>query len=217
MSDLVMQSLGELNERWGVCGFTSTFYAMYRANPGTRGWLVNATQVFSVLYEISDYLKALEAAQSPLLKDIATFTRSFGEPYDKFTVRSYIETIDQASENTRRLLEFGNDNRTKRYETKLRGYAPFGIALPPQAVADYIERMWKWRATVIEFNAKDMTSDAIVGVRNVNDKTKKLYHGLCHYLYRGGCKYYSWGNLYNSLAEARSYYEIVYAITIRKY
>jgi hypothetical protein len=114
-------------------------------------------------------------------------------------------------------LEFGNDTCTKGYETQLKGYPLFGIAMPPQAVADYIERMWKWKATIIEFKAGDLTSDAIVGVRKTTNTTMTLYHGLCHYLYRGGGKYYSWGQMFPSLAAANADYEICYAITIRKY
>lgn len=217
MSGSVMESLGELNARWGICGFTSAFYAMYRANPGSRGWLVNATQVYSVLYEITDYLKALQAAQSSLLKDITNFTRSFGQPYDTFTVDDYIKSVDTASEDTRQILDFGFDAFTQSHEQALRGDKLFGIAMPPQAVADYIERMWKWKATITEFKAADLTGDAIVGVRNTTNTTMKLYNGLCHYLYRGGGKYYSWGKSFSSLTTANANYEIVYAITIRKY
>lgn len=217
MSGTVMESLGQLNRGWGICGFTSTFYAMYQASPATRGWLVNATQVFSVLYEISDYLKALQAVQSPLLKDITAFTRSFGPPYDTFTVDDYIASIDGASETTRQVLEFGSDPVTKGLEAGLKADKLFGIAMPPQAVADYIERMWKWKATIHEFKAGDLTSDAIVGVRNVTNKTMTMYHGLCHYLYRGGGRYYSWGKSFASLADANKNYAICYAITIRKY
>ncbi len=217
MSGSVMESLGELNGGWGICGFTSTFYAMYQANPGSRGWLVNATQVYSVLYEISDYLKALQAAQSSLLKDITNFTQSFGHPYDTFTVDNYIKSVDTASENTRQILDFGFDAFTQSHEQALRDDKLFGIAMPPQAVADYIERMWKWKATITDFKAADLTSDAIVGVRNVTNTNMKLYNGLCHYLYRGSGKYYSWGKSYSSLAAAKASYEIVYAITIKKY
>ncbi|HYZ31779.1 MAG TPA: hypothetical protein VE684_05790 [Crenalkalicoccus sp.] len=217
MSDAVMKSLGQLNEGWGICGFTSTFYAMYQANPGSRGWLVNATQVYSVLYEISDYLKALQAAQSPMLQDITAFTRSFGDPYDTFTVEDYIQRIDTLSENTRQYLAFGNDALTRAHETGLKDYPLFGIAMPPQAVADYIERMWKWRATVAEFNAAGFSGDAIVGVRNVKNTTMKMYHGLCHYLFRGGSTYYSWGRTFASLTDANADYAICYAITVRKY
>lgn len=217
MSGSVMESLGELNQGWGICGFTSTFYAMYHANPAARGWLVNATQVYSVLYEISDYLKTLQAAQSPLLKDITAFTRSFGAPYDKFTVDGYIQAVDTASEDTRQILDFGWDSFTVAHEETLRSDKLFGIAMPPQAVADYIERMWKWRATITEFNPGNLADDAIVGVRNVKITTARLYHGLCHYLYRGGGKYYSWGKEFSSLAATGKPYAICYAITIRKY
>lgn len=221
MSSSVMESLGQLNERWGVCGFTSTFYAMYDQNPGTRSWLVNATQVYSVLYEISDYLKALQGAGSKLLKDITEFTQSFGAPYDTFTVENYIQTIDLTSETTRRVLAFGNDADRQDFETKLKRYPLFGIALPPQAVADYIERQWKWKATITEYKAGDLTCDAIVGVFKPNDASMKLYHGLRHYLYRGKGKYYSWGKSFDLLADAAAHvgsnYQICYAIEIRKY
>ena len=221
MSASMNLALGNLNKQWGVCGFTSTFYAMYRANPAARGWLVNASEVYSVLYEISDYLKALQAAQSPLLNDITDFTRSFGPPYHQFDVPSYINMIDTASEYTRQILAGGNESHRKSNEAALTGYSLFGIAMPPQAVADYIERMWKWKATIIEFGAGSFAGDAIVGVRNPADTTMTKYHGLCHYLYRGGGTYYSWGDEFPSLEAAansvKSTYAICYAITIRKY
>jgi hypothetical protein len=217
MSGPVMESLGTLNQGWGICGFTSTFYAMYQANPATRAWLVNATQVFSVLYEISDYLKALQAAGSPLLKDITAFTRSFGPPYDTFTVEDYIASIDTASEETRQYLEFASRRLMKGVEAQLKADKLFGIAMPPHAVADYIERMWKWKATVIEFKAGDLSDDAIVGVRKVRNSTMTMYHGLCHYLYRGKGRYYSWGQSFGTLADANADYAICYAITVRKY
>ncbi len=220
MSASVMDSLGQLNDGWGVCGFTSTFYAMYQQNPGTRGWLVNATQTYSVLYEITDYLKALKAVASPLLKDITAFTRSFGPPYDTFTIEGYIDKVDNSSETTRQYLAFGSDRFMKSHDTTLRDDDLFGIAMPPQAVADYIERMWKWKATITEFKAADLSGDAIVGVHNPANTTMTMYSGLCHYLYRGGGKYYSWGQSFPSLAAAagqQKKYEICYATTIRKY
>jgi hypothetical protein len=211
-----MESLGELNEGWGVCGFTSTFYAMYQANPGSRGWLVNATQAYSVLYEICDYLQALQAVQSPILKDITDFTRSFGPPYDTFTVDGYIKSVETASEDTRKILEFGWDSGTVSHQEALKGDKLFGIAMPPQAVADYIERMWKWRATITESNAASLSDDAIIGVRKPSNTTMKLCNGLCHYLYRGGGKFYSWGKVFSSLAAANKDYQICYAITIKR-
>lgn len=217
MSGSVMKTLGQLNRGWGICGFTSTFYAMYQANPATRGWLVNATQVYSVLYEICDYLKMLQAANSPLVKDIETFTRSFGSPYDTFDVNDYISKVESSSEATRQVLAFGDNSDRKDRHRELRDDELFGIAMPPQVVADYIERVWKWKAAITEFKASDLIGDAIVGVRNVTSTSLTMYHGLCHYLYRGGGKYYSWGSSFPSLAAANANYDICYAITIRRY
>jgi hypothetical protein len=217
MSDSVRKDLGQLNRGWGICGFTSTFYAMYHANPVTRGWLVNASQVFSVLYEICDYLKMLQAAGSPLIKDIEAFTQSFGDEHATFTVPNYIAMVETSSESTRNLLAFGDNDDRKQLHRELRDESLFGIAMPPVAVADYIKRVWKWNATITEFKAADLIGDAIVGVRNPNNTTLKKYNGLCHYLYRGNGKYYSWGGMYPTLAAANPNYEICYAITIRKY
>lgn len=216
MSSSVMKSMGVLNAGWGICGFTSTFYAMYDKRPGTQGWLVNATQVFSVLYEITDYLKALQGTNSPLLKAITEFTRSFGPPYDKFTVQGYIEMVDLSSETTRQVLSFGDDTLTKQFEGELKTDELFGIAMPPLAVADYIERQWKGKATITESKISSVGGDAIVGVRDKTDTKKTLYHGLCHYLYRSGGKFYSWGNEYAALADADPNFEICYTIDIKK-
>jgi hypothetical protein len=190
---------------------------MYHANPATRGWLVNASQAFSVLYEICDYLKMLQAAGSPLIKDIEAFTQSFGPDHASFTVPNYISMVETASETTRQWLAFGDNADRKELHREIRGESLFGIALPPQAVADYIQRVWKWNATITELNAAGLVGDAIVGVRNKTDKERKMYNRLCHYLYRGGSKYYSWGDEFPSLAAANPNYEICFAITIRKY
>ena len=37
-----MDKMGSLNNAWGVCGFTSTFYAMFAQNKGKRPELANA-------------------------------------------------------------------------------------------------------------------------------------------------------------------------------
>lgn len=217
MSDTAMLSMGNLNRGWGICGFTSTFYAMYKANPAARGALINASDVFSVLYEITDYLKLLQSAGSPLVGEIERFTRSFGPPYDTFTVPGYIASVDKASTTMSRLISLDSVAVANVEASAMSHNALFGIAMPPQAVADYIQRVWKWRATIIEYGAESSSDDAVVGVRDVKDTTLKLYHGLCHYLYRSNNVYYSWGNRYGSLTAANRNYKICYAITLRKY
>lgn len=217
MSDSAMLSMGNLNRGWGICGFTSTFYAMYRANPAARGALINASDVFSVLYEITDYLKLLQSAGSPLVGEIERFTRSFGPPYHTFTVSNYIASVDKASTTMSRFISLDSLTVANVQATAMSHNALFGIAMPPQAVADYIERVWKWRATIIEYGAESSMEDALVGVRDITDTKMKMYHGLCHYLYRSSNKFYSWGHEYDSLTDADENFKICYAITIRRY
>jgi len=217
MADTAMLSMGNLNRGWGICGFTSTFYAMYQANPATRGSLINASSVFSVLYEISDYLKLLQSAGSPLVNDITRFTRSFGKPFDTFSVPKYIQAIDKASTNMSRFISLPSLGVARIEESSMERNELFGIALPPQAVVDYIERVWKWRAGITEYGVGNMHDDAIVGVRDIKNTTLKMYHGLCHYLYRENNRFYSWGAEFPNLAAADPNYKICYAISIRKY
>jgi hypothetical protein len=198
MSTSINASLGIMNAGWGVCGFTSTFYAMHHANPGTRAWLINATQAYSVLYEIRDYLMSVKG--TTLETDIRDFTRSFGAPYDTFTIDTYIARIDGASA---KLKESVN----------IKDVELFGVAMPPHVVVDYITRAWKWKASVHDFATPGMITDAIVGVTE-DWSNGKPYHGLCHYLYRGKHKYYSWGNEYPSLKAAMPKASICYAITV---
>lgn len=202
-----MNALGIVNDDWGVCGFTSTFYAMYDANPAARGMLINATKAYSVLFEIKDYLESRKQQNSPLLDDITNFTQSFGPPYDTFDVDTYIANVEAASASSRTRRDILDD-------------PTFAIAMPPQAVVDYIQGFWKWQATITEFGAANSSGDAIIGVARQIDNTKP-YHNLRHYLYRGSGAWYSWGKRFNSLAEAGAHvgadYKICYAITIRKY
>lgn len=198
MSNTINPSLGVMNAGWGICGFTSTFYAMHHRSPGTRPWLINATQAYSVLYEIRDYLVSIQGTQ--LETDIRVFTRSFGPPHDTFTFDNYIRLIDTASATLKESEDIVDDER-------------FGIGMPPHCVADYVTRAWKWKATVQDLSTPATITDAIVGV-TMDWNAGKPYHGLCHYLYRGKHKYYSWGNEYVSLAKAMPGASICYAITI---
>jgi len=198
MSTGIRADLGIMNEGWGVCGFTSTFYAMHHVNPASRAWLINASHAYSVLYEIRDYLMMVKNTQ--LETDIQEFTRSFGPPHDTFTFDSYIRRIDKASAKLKESEDIKDDEQ-------------YGIGMPPHAVVDYIARVWKWKASVKDFTNPGMITDAIVGV-TMDWSGGKPYHGLCHYLYRGKHKYYSWGEEFPSLNKAMPGASICYAITV---
>ncbi len=198
-----MESLGVANTGWGVCGFTSSFYAMYDQDQSARARIINATQAYMVLAEIKVYLRLLQAENSPLLQAITEFTRSFGGDFQKFTVANYIKEIDKAA--AQKL-----DNQAIVKDKK------FGIAMPPEGVADYLVRVWSKKATVTEGVTNSLTNSGIVGVSKSDYGTKELYHGLKHYLYFKNGTLYSWGNTYGTVQQAMGSqaWKVVYVISI---
>ena len=80
-------AIGVANSHWGVCGFTSAFQALYRANTGRLALFHGAGIPTKVLAEIKTYLITLKAeGQLTLLREIETFTRAF-PPTAKGTAR----------------------------------------------------------------------------------------------------------------------------------
>ena len=205
-NETTMRRMGELNAGWGICGVTSTFYAMYQNNPGARGRLINAPLPYSVLAEIKTFLNILASeGKIAMLNDIQAFTRSFGvvqgTDFSNFTVANYIKYINDSLATYINKISDEVDDRIK-------GDALFGIGLPPAVVAEYARRVWKFNATV---STGDQSGDVIVGVK---DSTRwfngfRLYDGLVHYVYRKNGKYYTWGGKpYDTLAAASAGFEL---------
>ena len=71
-----MDAMGTLNNPWGVCGFTSSLYALYENSPTLRGDLTSGAKVSTrVVAEIKSFLIQLEAdGNSKTLAEIASFT-----------------------------------------------------------------------------------------------------------------------------------------------
>jgi hypothetical protein len=201
MSD--MDLMGMINNNWGVCGFTSTFYAMHELNPGTRAGLIGAGIASRVLAEIKTYFMLLKAEGNvTLIKEIETFTKSFGvvnkNDFRKFTIESYIARVNDAVNQSDR---------------QIRRNGLFGVGMPPRAVADYLLRIWGYRSEIVVTKGGDGgTEAAIIGVTK---RKMKLYDGLCHYMYRSGGKIYSWGNVYSSVREAGAEYSVCRIIKIK--
>jgi hypothetical protein len=188
-----MTTMGETNAGWGVCGFTSCLYAMYDLNPTARRYLINAPQAWSVLYEIEEYLEILKQnGDTRLLSLIEGFTRSFGGQYSNFSVDTYIAYI-RSSWDKYATANSGDLNKKVKDDSK------FSIGMPPDAVVDYLKRMWKRDA---KFQFTSSPADGILGVRDPNDKNMWMYGGLRHYLYQKGNKIYSWGKSFGSVLEA---------------
>lgn len=210
-SETTMKGLGITNAGWGICGFTSSFYAMYHMNPAARPMLINAPNPFSVLVEIKDYLEMLYSGnETSLLDEIERLTRSFGVvdgfDFSTFTPRSYILYINASY--SKYINNDGDVDMTIMRDPK------FSIALPPQAVADYLKRVWKYDSQVRTY---DTNADAIVGVKdNTENHLNKIYNGLVHYLYRRNFRYYSWGSSFGTLADADPDFGFAYEITIGK-
>jgi hypothetical protein len=194
-----MKDMGLTNAGWGVCGFTSTFYAMWQQNPTSRGALMNAPRPFTVLAEIKQYLKILQAAaEVAKLQSITDFTRSFGKPHNSFTVEKYIERINKAVAKT---------------DQEVTGDELFGIAMPPQCVADYARRIWGFKAALAMGDTGG--SEAILGVKSSKYPKMTEYNGLCHYLYRANNHIYSWGHdPYASVTAADATYSVVWKVTL---
>ena len=167
-------NMGVLNKGWGICGFTSSLYALYEHNPSQRAGLsVGASTGSRVLAEIKAYLRMLQAAgRNDLLGEIETFTKSFGGNYSGFTIDSYISNINN-------IVNTVVDTSSYKHS----------IALPPHAVVDYLQRICQFKAAKVvglNYDAPEM----ILGVCKTN---MTMYGGLAHYLYLRDGTIYSWG------------------------
>ena len=204
--------MGRRNESWGICGFTSSLYAMYQLNVTARPYLINAPRPFSILAEIKTYLEMLYAGnQTDLLDEIERLTRSFGVvdgfDFGTFTPRSYILYINNSVD------KYINKD-TEQTNRDIVTDPKFSIALPPQAVADYLQRIWGYSCKVHKI---DPGGDAIIGVLDsTKDNSTKPYDGLCHYVYRKSGKIYSWGNVYSSLTDADADFVSCWFVSIDK-
>ena len=201
-SESEMNMMGITNSYWGICGFTSSFYTMYETNPGKRPLLLGAGIASRVLAEIKTYLMMLKAeGKTAVLNEIQDFTRSFGKvgkcDFGGFTIDKYIKSIDSITDKT---------------DAAIKADCRYSIAMPPQAVADYLRRIWNCQVEIqMTSGGSGGSGDGILGVR----KTKTTpYGGLCHYLYRNGGKIYSWGKVFNSVTDANAEYSVCWFLKI---
>lgn len=186
--------MGWTNVGWGVCGFTSSFYSMYALNPGKQSLLLGAGIAHKVLAEIKTYLVMLKASgEKGLLNDIEAFTRSF-PGFTNFTIDAYIQDINGS---------------VSLQESDIVSKSKYSIAMPPQAVVDYLARCWDQKAA---WSYTGAVADGIVGVKDPRDKKMVMYQGLRHYLYRRNNKFYSWGEVFSDIADVNSKKNKNYAV-----
>lgn len=186
MSNQQINAMGTLNNRWGVCGFTSSLYALYENSPALRSELTGAAKLSTrVIAEMKSFLRQLEAdGNAKMLTEIADFTRTF-EGYSGFTINDYIRRIDAVAAKGMSWAK-----------------GDFSIALPPDAVVAYLRYIGFRNPRVLPAGSDLRGKNELI--LGVNDPSGKLtmYGGLGHYLYQKGSTIYSWGRQFTDIASA---------------
>jgi hypothetical protein len=196
-------AIGIANSHWGVCGFTSAFQALYKANVGQQPLIHGAGIPTKVLAEIKTYLVTLKGkGKLGLLQEIETFTRTFpktpkGTDFSNFTIDNYITLINNA-------VATKQSDEALLWKEELHS-----IGMPPRAVVDYLDRMWQKPATLSLF---DTNGNGIIGVKR---DQRVMYGGLCHYMYRHNNQIHSWGKTFSSVKAANSDYTVICTIAFQ--
>lgn len=181
-----MNAMGTLNNRWGVCGFTSSLYSLYENSPTLRGDLTDAAKRSTrVIAEIKSFLRQLEADGNALrLKEIEAFTGSFNG-YGGFTIADYIRRINAVAANGQSYAS-----------------GDFSIAMPPEAVAEYLQYIGFRNARVLpSVQDGQGKSELVLGLRDPKGLLQ-MYDGLAHYVYQKGSTIYTWGRQFASIVDA---------------
>lgn len=182
-----LDQIGAENANNGICGFTCALQSLYEQNQQWQARIEAATEAQAGVTrwraEILTYLNLVRAADGQeLLDEIQAFTRSFGQQYVQWTVEGFREQMRAAAD--------GDLN-------------PYGIALPPNAVVDYLGRVYQLNAQMEDLGeAADMPNGpAIVGMRT-DDRALLGFNGLAHYVYvQQNGQISSWGQPFNNLAD----------------
>jgi hypothetical protein len=193
-----IDAMGTLNSGWGICGFTSSLYALYQNNPTQQLKLAQGGRTATMmLAEIKTYLKMLQAdEQTNTLQSIQAFTRTFGPDFASFTIEGYIDEINKVGKTG------VADTRDSKY----------GIAMPPDAVVDYLKRVCSFNAARL-VDLSSPSTELVIGVSKPG-RPAGTYKGLAHYMYSLNGKIYSWGNQYSSIAAADKDFSLCYKISI---
>jgi uncharacterized protein (DUF2147 family) len=187
--------MGIENDTQGICGFTSTLYAVHMNHPGLRAKLEGAlldatTRSTRLMAEIKTFLQMMRAAgKSDILKQITDLTRTF-DGYGTWSVESYIANINnQTSSN-------------------------YSIAMPPEATMEYMRTAWNLRPVLTD---SVQPGDAILGLTRPGGPLNR-WKNLAHYVYQAADgKIYSWGRQFTNLADLNAKgnsYSVVYRIMV---
>ena len=181
-----INAMGTLNNRWGVCGFTSSLYALYESSPSLRAELTDSAKVSTrVIAEIKSFLRQLEAdGDALMLAEIATFTGTF-PGFGGFTIAEYIRKINAVAASGASYAQ-----------------GDFSIAMPPEAVVAYLKYIGFRNARILAPTASLVgKTELVLGLADPDNKLVS-YNGLAHYVYQKGAKIYTWGRQFDSIQDA---------------
>jgi hypothetical protein len=178
------------NVKWGVCGFASALAALWTDNK-INTTLYQEDLKTRLLAEIKSYLRILQGEGSPyLLHSIQSFTQTF-KGFEKFTIEGYIQDIDKIVSGG---VVAGHN---------------YGIAMPAEAVIDYLKRTGMSKARMEPVDPRK--SRVILGF-GTRDNTS-WYRGLKHWVYKfSGTQVYNFGAPEQLSSVQAQYPDIVYQI-----
>lgn len=204
-------AMGMTNNFWGICGINSSLYALYENNPAMRNRLARgAVTPTMMLAEIKTFLRILQAdGKQSILNAIESFTRTF-EGFEAFTVRSYIEKINDAA-----VAVSGTRIGSHREQTAQKALLKdnFSIGLPPEAVVYYLQKICGFdKAKIADLSSTD--TELVLGLYRDDGDNMNVCDGLRHYVYYLNGTYYSWGKTFASIDQMkRNYGGICYKIS----
>ncbi|MBD2110039.1 hypothetical protein [Nodosilinea sp. FACHB-13] len=181
---MTIDAIGELNNKWGVCGFTGALYALHENRPTLeQNRLSSAAPTKTrMIAEIKSFLRQLQAdRRTEMLNEIETFTKTFPN-YEDFTITNYIKRINDAVKVTD-----GN-------------FGDFSIAMPPDAVVAYLNYIGFPNAKRLPLSADSLSKNELVlGLSRGTSETVR------HYIYRKGTTIYSWGQQFDNMTQLNSW------------
>lgn len=188
---------GDENSRHGICGFTSTIYAVYENMPHMRHKIDTSSPdaATRLMAEIKTFLVLMKAqGKQSILNDIRELTQSFGGVYATWTPDSYISKINATA------CAVGVDAVITNYS----------IAIPPNALMEYMKEMWGFNPAIALSG-----HNAIVGLTRTGAPHNR-FGNLAHYVYEGpDGTLYSWGQEFSDLNDLNTKKHRDYSVVSR--
>jgi hypothetical protein len=195
-----MQDMGTANEKHGICGITSTLYAVYQNMPSLQdrlgSALSGADRDTRLMGEIKTFLRMMKAdGKNSILTDITELTQTFPN-YEGWSVELYIKQIDDA-------LSTGS----------------LSMAMPPDAVVEYIRTMWGMKAKIeMPVWYRGVSGPVILGLTRTG-APRNRWNNLAHYVYKDSKGIiHSWGKTFKDMATLNKVknkdYKVIYHILV---